>query len=118
MHVERVIAAAGLICFLSSVCEMSQMEYGHTGNFLLYVGVTVFSGGVRRCVETQEHSAARHCVEFHSSATEDADQCMQFGINRVASCFLFQPLDPDTDAPLHEEREIAVRQELNVHSEF
>ena len=73
----------------------------------------MFSGGVRCCVETREHSAARHCVEFHSSATE-----VQFWINRVASYFVFQPLDPDTGAPLHEEREIAVRQELNVHFEF
>ena len=87
---------------LSSACEISQMEYGHTGNFLLYVGVTVFSGGVRCCVETREHSAARHCVEFHSSATEDADQGKQFWINRVASFVVFQSLDPDTGAPLHE----------------
>ena len=26
---------------------------------------------------------------------------MQFGINRVASKIVFQPLDPDTGAPLH-----------------
>ena len=43
---------------------------------------------------------------------------MQFWINRVASFLVFQPLDRDTGAPLHEERVIAVRQELNVHFEF
>ena len=34
-HVERVIAAAVLICIFTSTCEVLQMEYGHTGNFLL-----------------------------------------------------------------------------------
>ena len=43
---------------------------------------------------------------------------VQFWINRVASFIVFQPMDPDTGAPLHEEREIAVRQELNVLFEF
>ena len=57
-------------------------------------------------------------LSFHSSATEDADQGMQFWINRVASLLCFKPLVPDTGAPLHEERVIAVRQELNVHFEF
>ena len=40
---------------------------------------------------------------------------VQFWINRVASNIVFQLWVPDTGAPLHEERVIAVRQELNVH---
>jgi hypothetical protein len=39
-------------------------------------------------------------------------------INRVASEIVFQPLHPDTGAPLHEERVIAVREEPNLHLEF
>ena len=66
-------------------------------------------------------------LSFHSSTTEDADHealwlssviKVQFWINRVASFLVFQSLVLDTGAPLHEEREIAVRQELNVHVEF
>ena len=68
--------------------------------------VTEFSGGVQCCVETREHSAARHCVEFHSSATEDVDHVTLWQgailVNCVASKIGFQPLDPDTGAPLHE----------------
>ena len=71
---------------------------------LLCVCATECIGGVQCCVETREHNAACHCVEFHSSATEDADQGMQFWINRVASFIVFQPLVPDTGALLHEER--------------
>ena len=41
-----------------------------------------------------------------------------FGSIVSPAFFVFQPLDPDTGAPLHEEREIAVRQELIVHFEF
>ena len=101
IHVVRVIAAVVLFCILSSACEMSQMEYGHTGNFLLFVGVTEFSGGVRCCVETREHSAARHCAEFPSIYHEGRRPrgCgwrllikVQFWINRVASNIVFQPL--------------------------
>ena len=64
---------------------------------------------------------------FHPSTTKDVDHealwlafviKVQFWINRVASNIVFQPLDPDTGAPLHEERAIAVRQELNVLFEF
>ena len=29
---------------------------------------------------TREHSAARHCVEFHSSATEDVDHEALIGV--------------------------------------
>ena len=39
-------------------------------------------------------------------------------INRVASGFVFQSLHPDTDAPLHDECVIAVREELNLHLSF
>ena len=35
IHVERGIAAAVLICIFTSTYEVLQMEYGHTGNFLL-----------------------------------------------------------------------------------
>ena len=65
-------------------------------------------------------------LSFHSSATEDVDHealrlasviKVQFGINRVASKIVFQPLVPDTGARLHEERAIAVRQESNEHFE-
>ena len=75
---------------------------------------------------TREHSAARHCVEFQlichggrRSRGVLVDVCDQSAvwINRVASKIVFQPLEPDTGAPLHQERVIAVRQESNVHFE-
>ena len=93
----------------------------------MYVGVTEFLGGVQCCVETREHSAARHCTEFplichggRRSRGVLVGVCDQSAIwiNRVASKIVFQPLVPDTGAPLHEKFVFAVRQEFNVHFEF
>ena len=39
-------------------------------------------------------------------------------INRFASKIVFQPLDPDTDSQLHEERVFSVRKKPNSHIEF
>ena len=39
-------------------------------------------------------------------------------INRVTSEIVFQPLHPDTSAPLHEERVIEVRKQPKSHLKF
>ena len=39
-------------------------------------------------------------------------------MNRVASEIVFRPLHPDTGAPSHDERVVAVREEPNLHLEF
>ena len=66
-------------------------------------------------------------LSFHSSATEDVGHealwlafviKVQFWSNRVGSKIVFQPWVPDTGAPLHEVRLIAVRKESNALFEF
>ena len=39
-------------------------------------------------------------------------------VSRVASEIVFQPMNSDTRAPLHEERVITVREKLNLHLEL
>ena len=85
------------------------MEYGHTGNFLLYVGVTgVYRNTVPPVI----------ALSVHSSTTEDVDHEAQFWINRVASFIVFSAFGSGHWRTVAQGREIAVRQELNVHFEF
>merc|ERR1712136_735327 len=57
-------------------------------------------------------------VPQHDDQSEQQDREGANWINRVASEIVFQPLHPDTGAPVHEERVIAVREEPNLHLEF
>ena len=57
------------ISISNSACEMSLMEGGVPGNFLLVVSKKI-SGGDHNCEENKEHNTAGYWVGLHSSANE------------------------------------------------
>ena len=84
IHVERVIAAAVLICILSSACEMSQMEYGHTGNFPVVCWChSVFQEVFDVAWKLENTVPPVIVLSSTHLPRRDADQGMQFWINRV-----------------------------------
>ena len=105
--------ARGLDLHLSSACEMSQMEYGRTGNFLLYVGVTVFSGGVRCCGETREQSTQLEEVDIDFRVPG-----LSHEVVKEAEHFRVQELVKNIENHRHREALQADLQQNNVYNPF
>ena len=122
MHVERVIAAADLMCTLGCASEMSLLSVVTCETSCCMLVSQSFQEVFNVAWKLENTVLPVIMLSFthlpRRTSTTWLCGKVQFWINRVASKIGFHPLDPDTGAPLHEERVIAVRQESNVHFVF